>query len=730
MVMVLKATPRAVLRGIRDDSRRQLPTETRSLPQHLPLFFLLTQKSEEIEIVGGNAARTIYGDETFESNSPFYTHQTVAAETAFKRYNQAMIVPIKMDGATKATLRLSVELVATTVNDKPVTRVIWHAEPIDEAGREPFSKAQINPAYRAGQTESKITGDKLGALVDENGDKFYTPSAKFPIIDLAVEARGEYGNNFALSIETPTEQSHNPPDTRLFNVLKQYVYRLTLYRKSSPSISPAVIYNSYSDTSSDFVLKKDFVHPNTNLNMSLGEVITTFYQDTDNPEKPPVYGPFPNVAIYQENIEAVASMLAGDYEVTAVSDTNVQKKFTIKGVFDTPEEAKEGVYSINFFTGHDLGGKYYPTMDLSSSRKFGGVRFGRDAIIYAQGGSDGFPTNLGAIDKLKILQLFDEKVRSWCEQFDEVNPLYDSAKYPFSALWDSGFSMGTKKALMKPVGMHKRIMTTVGTHAVADYADPVNLTGFMYRPALSGAEEISVAMMLKAYGLLVPESEEFGTPTVRIGIVGRSGHMHDTRYRGRLPLTIELLDKVANYCGAGDAVWRNGQAFDVHPNNRVELFKQDTINVTYQSVSVYNKSWDAALMWVQNADTTACFFPAFRSIYPDDTSVLTSYINMMACCYIERICEEVWRKLVGNGKYTDDQFIEASDELISEALNGKFDGRYKIVPRTFYTVTDKILGFRWSTEINFYASNMKTVGTFTIIAKRLSDYQPSNSNSN
>lgn len=720
MVMVYKATPQAVLRGIRDESERQLPAETTELPQHLPVYFLLSQKSEEINIVGGDAARIIYGQDTFDPMSNFYNHQTVGAVTAFSNANQAMIVPIKMPTATKATIRLAAEVVATTVDGVNKTRVIWHADTIDETGLNPFMKADINEAYRAGNVSSQVSTAKLGALVDVDDVEYFTPSAYIPIADFEVEARGSFGNSFALSIEAPTLRSASPTDTAIINSYKTFVYRLTLLKKNSVGSNPSVVYNKYSENSSDFVLKPDFINRLTNVNMSVGEVITEQYQEIDDPERPPTYGPFSNVAIYQDNIEMLSRILGMDYTVDAISDTGATKQFEIKGIYNTEPEMQENIYAVNIFTGEDINGLAYPNVDFANSRRFGGIRFGRDSVIYAAGGTDGFPMLLGAVDKLALLEKFDLAVRDWCDNFNDVNPIFDSARYPYSKLWDTGFSIETKKSLMKPTGQHKRIACTVATHAVADHASPIDGTGWMYRPALTGAEEVAVGMLLRSFGLLIPESIEFGTPTVRIAICGRSAFMVDKQYRGRLPLTIELIDKVSNYFGSGDGILNPDKAFDVYPNNRVSIMKD--VNITYQSKNVYNASWDAGIMWVQNDDVKSQFFPAFRTIYPNDTSVLTSYITMLCACYIERVCEETWRKLTGNGKLTDDEFIEESDRLINEALNGKFDNRFKIVPRTYYTSTDAILGNRWSTDIEFYANNMKTVGLYTVISRRMSDY--------
>lgn len=718
MVMIYKATPRPVLKGIRDESGRSLSVETSQLPQHLPVFFLLTEKSDQINIVGDEGAGIIYGDKTFDHMSPYYNHQTVGAVTSLSNANQAMIVPIKLEGSRKASIRLGVELVAATIDGVHKTRAIWHATPIGLDGSAEFMEAAINENYRDGTYSPALSDVKLGALVDDSGKEYYAPSAYFPIIDMEVEAPGDYGNNLAMTIEAPTMLSANPTDSGVVNAAKTFIYRLTLYKKNSVSSNPTAIYSKYSDSSVDFVLKPDFVH--NQVNMSFGEVITEHYQEVDDLTRPPSYGPFPNVAVYQDNIEVVAQMLGQDYDVTAIDSDSNSKTFTVKGIYDTAQKLQENLYYINIFTGEDISGRVYDTVDFTTSRKFGGIRFGRDSIIFAQGGTDNFPMLLGAVDKLKLLEMFDLAVKDWCDNYTDVNPLFDSAKYPCSNFWDTGFSLETKKSLMKPVGQHKRLWSTVATHIIADYDDEINRTGWRYREALTGAEEVTMGTILRAYALLIPESVEFGTPTVRVGICGRSGTMVDRLYRGRLPLTIELINMVSAYFGNGNAILNSNKAFDVYPNNRVQLM--NNINITYQSPNVYNDSWDAGIMWVQNADINVTFFPAFRTVYPDDTSVLTSYITMICACYIERVCEIVWRKLVGNGKLTDDEFIEESDKLLAQELNGKFDNRFKIVPRTYYTSTDETLGYRWSTDIEFYANNMKSVGLYTITSRRMSEY--------
>jgi hypothetical protein len=68
------------------------------------------------------------------------------------------------------------------------------------------------------------------------------------------------------------------------------------------------------------------------------------------------------------------------------------------------------------------------------------------------------------------------------------------------------------------------------------------------------------------------------------------------------------------------------------------------------------------------------------------------------------------------------QFIERSDELIEELTAGRFDDRVIIQPNTYFTDFDKALGYSWSCDISLFLNNMMTVGTYTIISKRRSDF--------
>ena len=110
-------------------------------------------------------------------------------------------------------------------------------------------------------------------------------------------------------------------------------------------------------------------------------------------------------------------------------------------------------------------------------------------------------------------------------------------------------------------------------------------------------------------------------------------------------------------------------------------------------------------------------------MYDDDTSILNSMFNMLIAVELEKVAEITWRQLTGISGLTENQFITRSNRLIEEAVKGRFDNRVVIVPDTFVSEADSQRGFSWGCNIVMYGNNMKTVGSFTIVARRREDLE-------
>jgi hypothetical protein len=284
----------------------------------------------------------------------------------------------------------------------------------------------------------------------------------------------------------------------------------------------------------------------------------------------------------------------------------------------------------------------------------------------------------------------------------------DDAVYPMSAIWDSGFSIETKKKLLVPMGLRKDIYTVLGTQVAGERPNTIQ-------------EDSSVAIALRTAARLYPESVLYGTSTCRAIVVSQSGYLHNPAYSKTLPQTIDLAHKVASYMGAGNGIYKVGEGFDIAGQNHVTQLRD--LSNTYKKDRVRNRDWANGMVWSQSYNRRSFFYPAIQTVYDDDTSILNSAINMMIAVELEKVCQRVWRDLTGNSTLTNEQFIEHSNTLIRQATDKRFDDRVTIVPETFLTPDDSARGYSWSCNINMYGNNMKSVGSFTVVARRSEDLE-------
>lgn len=771
---VLKATPRVINTGIKDESRKPIVIEKEALPQHLPLVPLLTQRGPtEPQVVIGDGFNQMYGIESVNLLGRFATHQTVLATTVMSRANKIMVARMRPHDAKTAMLRLSVEVIpyevpvfqrnsdGTFKTDAtgarlPVTavpsgggaaapvfiighRLVWHAgNPnawVAPTGADADTRTYANATNVANFRLGSVTanGEKLSNL-RTSGDPIngpYVTSTLYPIMDLEVDSFGDYGNNVGFGLHPANALHEIPGDAPLMSSLKTYLYRVFCGERPSANATPIIIDSVAGEQTQDLTFKENVLNPLTGKSLNFNKRFVPAYQSLDDASVQPLYGLFGRTHLYKTQLETVLALLADGQVTVNVNNTSIGEgdyDATAAAYGRTPDLAFTGNVAnyqlLNIFTGVDHNGVPYWAFDVTGSVKFGGIAFGAGVLHYATGGSDGLVINTdGRPNSLANLAIYDELVSTEMKNFGNLAVKYlNSAKYPISTIWDSGFTAATKLDLLVPMARRKDVYTVLATHRVADYTDPLVpvVEEFLYKPQNTGGEETDFAASLNSRALLYPESEIFGTPVCRVAIVGHSGHLLNSVVDGWLPLTIDLADKVAKYMGNSNGKWASGSSFNPEPGNQVTLFRD--INLTYKTPTVYNKDWDNGLIWVQSSDRRSFYYPAFQTVYPDDTSVLNSLVTVQACCELTKVGESVHRSLTGDDTLTDAQFLERSDQLITDRANtNRFDNRFVIVPETSLTEADKQRGFTWSTKIHIYANNMRTVNTMTVVTHRLSD---------
>lgn len=771
MSTIYTSTPRAMMLGVRDESTREIPLEDIVLPCHLPWAMTFAEQGDGFpHMLMSSGAVRMYGAETFDITGKYATHQTAAINVFMQNANPMMLQRIIPEGAKTALLRLSLEIIPTMIPDyerDPSSgavlyefnefdervpkvkqmiagnRVIYHTNVLpwsSQAEGDPLllelgEATRINK-YRAGSVTNKA-GEKLGVL-DASVSETVPHSTLFPIMDVLVSSEGEFGNRKGIRIILPTTKGANPLDSGTFYESKSYLPRLGLVSVDPKDSSRYVnIATTNGDLFMDVSFKEGVRTERGKVPLFIGDRLVEEYQ-INSVNQPFIPGPYGKVHVYQDELTAALEVLING---TLAGDPLAGK---IKGEkdFNLPENigdyahyplSEDTAHMLNFLGGFDENGIPYHAFETKKSASFDGVAVGNETYIFPYGGKDGLPlTATGEIDELAKYEMFDEAVRHEAENFGlgKVKWL-NTAKYPISAVWDTGFSMDTKKALLTPMGLRKDIGVVLATHSVGDYisvaeVDPTTgamqvVKKFQWMKDNDMDTETGVAGQLREFARNYPESEVYGTPVCRAIIVGQAGRLIGSSYTRRLPLTIEYANKVSRFMGAADGFWNPTRAYDQKGQNIIELMRD--INLTWREENVANQQWANGLVYAEDYDMRRMFFPAIRTVYNNETSVLNSSITMWGITTIEREAHNSWRDLVGNAKFSPAKFIQESDRILSERLAKRFDDRFIIEVETYYTESDRLRGYSWSCNIHIYAPNMKTVGQYTVVAHRIEDYQ-------
>lgn len=655
MSTILNAAPQANLQGINDQSRQAAAAPAETYPQFLPHIYLLAQKGQLTpQLMSGDNFAIAYGTQTLDVTKPYYNHASALVQAVFGAGGSAMIQRLVPADAKTATLAVSLDLLATTINSKPGFSAKFVVGPVADAG---------------GNLGTATMG--VGTQTDGAAQ-----SDLYPLFELKVSSPGSDGNNQGFAITAPTTISVPGADVNASAALEAFIFNFRQISRTSANATGSTTKTISGDQTVPFTLKPNAYYAATNRDYGMADAVINAYQSVDKPGYTPVYGNFGEMYIYQANIDLILDLLIGA-ENTA-SSTSLTR------------------YQFNLFTGKNQDGVAYATYQILGASQ-GGVLFGSDSIVYAQGGADG-DVSLTNFDALVL-----DKLTTY--QTDENN-LQNMALWPHSWFIDSGFSTATKNELANVMATRKDLGVLVSTQDVS-------------LPQNDASADSSTAIALAAMLATVPESAVFGTPVCRAAVIGQSGYSLNTAYKGLLPQTIDVAAKMAAYMGAANGNWKSGLAFDKTPLNRMTSLR--AVNATSKSAGAYSQDWANNLVWTQNYDRASLFYPAFQTVYPDDTSVLNSLITVAACMELEKVCFRVWRDLVGRSDLTQAQFIKESNRLIeAQTPKAKFDGRFVIKANTYFTAEDTARGWSWSTDITIYANPMVTVGTFTINSDRMS----------
>lgn len=694
---IVNAAPMVIPRGIQDLSTRTPAIDPVGLPTHLPKVYLYTAWGPtDPQLVSGANRTNIYGADSFDVRQPYANHQTILSNAVDAAGNMQMIERVlPADVGPRANILLSLDVVASRL---PVYNRAADGTFITDTvtGLPVQSTTDGTPQYVQGflvkwtmsHTSTLASEVNFGQATSTMGDLVSldvapAQSTRYPIAHLQASCYGVRGNNGAVRMWAPNQSSSIPVNTTLMENVGSYPFRMAVARRNTIKDTAKIVAAQDGSQYIEFVLKPNSIDPVTNTEVSLDKMFPDAYRNIENPAAPIDFGDFGTLHLYSGNISTILNQVFTS-EAAAVSVSQ-----ELKGTDAT-------AYLINLLTGTYSSGEPYYTYQVDTA-SVGSLWLSETNNLYAAGGAD------GTMDNTSFAALVSSAVAAYA---DPNHKYQDDAMYPESFLYDSGFPLTTKRALCQFISERKDTAVVLSTYTVDG-------------PELTRAQESSIATVLKSYLQLYPESDYFGTSTIRGMIVGRYGELVNSPYKGKLPLTIELASKAATMMGAADGKWKAAAMLDGWPNTKVSMFKN--VNVTNMPASARNSDWTVGLNWVQAYDTQNCFFPALHTVCDNDTSIFTSFVTMACAVELQKVGMRTWRDFTGNISLTSDQFIDRVNRKVEERTVGRFCDLYKIVPECLITNADAQRGYSWSLPITLYANNMKTVMTLDVRGRRMSD---------
>lgn len=646
--------------NVKDESLTT-PLVVEDLSLHRPIFFLFAEKGPINSVQYGDysALVDLYGDGTFDIFSDYYKHPTLFAEKCLN-YNKAFVVRLAPEDAEASSLVLEC---AIYEGDVPLyTR--------DPATHELILDANGNK-QETGSTATGIVVDwKVRALEADENPKALTSSTAtvtideedvtvttYPILVFAADSPGAWANTSGFKFYWNEDS-----DTSVAADMEAIIYTLGFVATEWDSDTALPVRTKYVDAYTEVTFAENTVDKATMRRYNINEVIDNEYDSLELGIT--VYN-------YPDNVKAIGEACL------AVEDDTIFPELT-------------SAHMVNIITCASLSQNPYIHIVSASDIVVSSddVIFNSSVIHYLTGGDDG--------------TLSDENLESLTRDWlgGSVFPdIADKARYPITHLYDSGYELDTKEALIDFVGIRDDVKIILGTQSV-------------YEEANTKAEDQSAGSYLRSRALLHPESTVYGTQACRFTIFMQCGYLNElTNYTKLVPATLDCMIKKGIWQGAN---YLKGKPKGL-PNSAVTVLKD--INWFPVSDDLKQLSWDNALNYMQYYDMTSVHYPDVISVYPYLTSLLSDDILTDELIYIKHIIRYQWSKFAGVDTPIQ-QLIANIKDSVGKDIYSKLGNFIRAEVNPYQTDVDKELGYALTVEVPVYGTMPNRVWNVIVPVRR------------
>lgn len=705
---LFNGTPLIIFGGTDDQSEDQIEVTAIPRPQHLPVYFIQSQRGPlEPQIVFGGQRDLMYGSASFSESGLYTNHQTIASNVSQAAANSHMLW--RVSSGQNASLLLSLEV---TPVDVPIyTRDTFGQIVYDLDGAPiPVAPSQTTPGYKL----RWIAGESTGALGASTITSYTqagasAPTMVYPIIEAIVDNPGAFGDNIGIRLFADTLTGSIDTVTMDFN--KAFPYRMVLVENTGNSSSPKLLPTISNDRSVTVSLSPTAVlrSSGTRVSSYIETVIATQYQNLTDARYSLRYSPFGNnFKLYENNVTQVLQQLATAERTYLAANPTV-----VTGVTSEALASQGGYGLINLVSARAANDvPYYAIAMDEADLPNSSVRLTQYTSVYARGGSD----DIMSVEDYELAVV--EAVRRYADCLD---PVQDIARRPETILYDTGFTMATKLELPAFVSQRPDLNLVLSTHVDSNEVRGYTGVNTGSSIALSMAEEVANASLLQNRARLIPESEIYGTPTARVMIVAGSGVIRNSEWRKRVPVTMDTIYKAGVYMGASDGKWNKNGRFSRAPGNIISMLTD--ITVPWVPVEPRVRNWDAGINMVLAYNEMFYAMPAYQTVYPNDSSILNNWLATLAIAYLNKIAHAAWREFRGVDDLSDADLENSLNNFVKAKIDGIWDDRYLVIPNAEVTADDQNRTTSWHLNVDFGGTGSKQIEIVHITAYKRADLE-------
>lgn len=328
-----------------------------------------------------------------------------------------------------------------------------------------------------------------------------------------------------------------------------------------------------------------------------------------------------------------------------------------------------------------------------------------DVLHYACNGKDGSLTDW---DHEANIRSFYGLTYQYEDTWNPKN-IVDRGHYPFNTIFDTGYTLETKKALCDFLVTREDVKVVLSTQSCNKYINPAN--GNVMQPVLNTmAQDESIGTALQSRVQLMRESIIKGTACCRATIFAHAGHLFGT-YKGIVPMTLWSAIKGSEHYNTTSM----SGTVKGWPNSHVDIFKD--LNWVAPDEESHERHWNLGINYVQYYDMDNLHFPSIRTVYKYDTSVLLDDEFTDAIVFTKQAARDSWATYTGmDSPQAEYESLIVSD--LTARLHRIFNGRYTFTVEAYQTAEEARRGYVQHIAITIYAPAVKRVWLVDVICRR------------